>query len=189
MKTAILVNGVPASGKSTVSRAVARRLRVPLMTLDTFKEPMFHHIGMGDREHNRKLGRASYEIIFAAIGDWPSDATVVVDAWFGFQPPEILERHLSTAGIGCTAEIWCHAPGPVLAERYLSRAATRSPGHPGPEYVPELLALNARAAPVGRGACLGIDTTAPLDEDAVLAWISQACWQDRSPFPASPLPG
>lgn len=173
MKRAILVNGVPASGKSTVSRTVARHFGAPLMTLDTVKEPMFHHIGMGDRDHNRTLGRASYEIIFAAIGDWPSNATVVVDAWFGFQPPEVLERHLATADIGATAELWCHAPGPVLAERYLARAATRSPGHPGPEYVPELIALNARAAPIGRGPCLAIDTSAPLDAEAVLTWISQ----------------
>ena len=174
MRKAILVNGVPASGKSTVSRAVARRLCLPLMTLDTVKEPMFHHIGKGDRDHNRKLGRASYEIIFAVIGDWPADATVVIDAWFGFQPPDVLERHLSTAGIAHTAELWCHASGPVLAERYLSRAATRSAGHPGPEYVPELLALNARAMPIGRGPCLHVDTTAPLDPDAVMAWISEA---------------
>lgn len=174
MKRAVLVNGVPASGKSTVSREIARHLHAPLMALDTVKEPMFHHVGIGDREHNRKLGRASYEIIFAAIGDWPSGATVVVDAWFGFQPPEVLERHLATAGIGCTAELWCHAPGPALAERYLSRAATRSPGHPGADYVPELLALNARAMPIGRGPCLRIDTTAPLDVDAVMGWIATA---------------
>jgi glucokinase len=174
MKAAILVNGVPASGKSTVSRAVARRLGVPLMTLDTVKEPLFHHIGTGDREHNRKLGRASYEIIFAAIGEWPADATVVVDAWFGFQPPEVLEAHLATAGIGRTAELWCHAPGAALAERYLSRAATRSPGHPGADYVPELLVLNARATPIGRGPCLHVDTTAPLETDAVMAWIARA---------------
>ena len=180
MKAAILVNGVPASGKSTVSRAVAHRLGAPLMTLDTVKEPLFHHIGIGDREHNRKLGRASYEIIFAAVADWPPGLTVVVDAWFGFQPPEVLERHLSTAGIGRTAELWCHAPGPVLAERYLARAATRSPGHPGPEYVPELLALDARAAPVGRGPCLRVDTTAPLDGDAVLAWITDALGAGRA---------
>lgn len=174
MKRAVLVNGVPASGKSTVSRAVARRLAAPLMTLDTVKEPMFRHIGTGDREHNRRLGRASYEIIFSAVAEWPPDATVVVDAWFGFQPVEILERHLATAGIGRTAELWCHAPGPVLAERYLSRAATRAPGHPGPDYVDELLALNARATPLGRGPCLPIDTTALLELDAVLAWISTA---------------
>lgn len=174
MKKAILVNGVPASGKSTVARALARRFGAPLMTLDTVKEPLFHHVGIGDREHNRKLGRASYEIIFAAVGEWPDDALVVVDAWFGFQPPEVLERHLLTAGIGRTVELWCTAPGPVLAERYLSRTGARSPGHPGPEYAPELVALSARAAPIGRGPLLAIDTTEPFRLDEAADFVARA---------------
>lgn len=173
MKSAVLVNGVPASGKSTVARAVAGRLGAPLMTLDTVKEPLFAHVGLGDREHNRKLGRASYEIIFAAIADWPDPVTVVVDAWFGFQPTEVLDRHLATAGIARTAEIWCHAPGPVLASRYAARIGDRSTGHPGAEYIPELIALNARAAPLGRGACFEVDTTQALPLDTIMAWLGR----------------
>ena len=172
MKFAILVNGVPASGKSTVARAIAGRLGAPLMTLDTVKDPLFKHFGTGDREHNRALGRASYEIIFAALADWPDLSIVVIDAWFGFQPPEVLERHLATAGIAWTAEVWCHAPGPVVARRYEERLGARSAGHPGADYVPELIDLNARAAPNGRGPCYSIDTTEPLDLDAVMAWIA-----------------
>jgi glucokinase len=174
MKAAILVNGVPASGKSTVSRAVARRLGLPLMALDTIKEPLFSHLGGSGREHNRKLGRASYEIIFATIGDWPAPATVVIDAWFGFQPLELLERHLSAAGITSTAELWCHAPGSVLAERYAARCASRSPGHPGLEYVPELVALSERATPIGRGPCLAVDTTRELPLDTITTWLADA---------------
>ncbi len=173
MKSAILVNGVPASGKSTVAHAIASRFGIPLMTLDTVKEPLFAHIGVGDREHNRRLGQASYEIIFATIGEWPDSMTVVIDAWFGFQAPEVLERHLVTAGIGRTAELWCHAPGPVLAERYAARSATRSEGHPGPDYIPELIALNARATPTGRGPCLAVDTTQDLPLDATASWLTE----------------
>lgn len=174
MKSAILINGVPASGKSTVARAIAAGLGVPLMTLDTVKEPLFSHFGTGDREHNRTLGRASYAIIFAAIADWPDPATVVIDAWFGFQPAEVLRRHLATAGIGRTAEIWCHAPGPVLAARYAARVGTRSAGHPGAEYLPELVALNERATPTGLGATFDIDTTEALRLDAIMGWLGEA---------------
>ncbi|WP_319933134.1 AAA family ATPase [Lichenihabitans sp. Uapishka_5] len=174
MKTAILVNGVPASGKSSVACAVSRGRGVPLMTLDTVKQPLFGHFGVGDREHNRRLGRASYEIIFAAIADWPDPMTVVIDAWFGFQPPEVLERHLAEANIGRVVELWCHAPGAVLAARYGARVETRSAGHPGLEYVPELVALAARAEPTGRGPCLAIDTTQELSIGSVLAWIDDA---------------
>ena len=173
MKAAILVNGVPASGKSTVARAIATGLGVPLMTLDTVKEALFSHFGIGDREHNRRLGRASYEMMFAAVSDWPDPATLVIDAWFGFQPAEVLRRHLATAGIGRTAEIWCHAPGPVLAARYEARIGTRAAGHPGAEYVPELVALNERAGPIGCGACFDVDTTRTLQPEAITSWIKR----------------
>ena len=171
MKSAILVNGVPASGKSSVARAVAGRLGLPLMTLDTVKQPLFGHFGTGDREHNRKLGRASYEIIFSAIGDWPDLSTVVIDAWFGFQPMEVLDRHLVTAGLTQKAELWCHAPPAVIGERYASRVATRSEGHPGLDYVPELIALAERAKPTGCAPWLAVDTTQPLDIGPVLSWL------------------
>ncbi len=174
MKSAILVNGVPASGKSSVARAVANGLTLPLMTLDTVKQPLFEHFGVGDREHNRKLGRASYEIIFSAIGDWPDPCAVVIDAWFGFQPMAILERHLVTAGITHKAELWCHAPASVLAERYAARVASRSEGHPGLEYVPELVALAERARPTGCAPCLAVDTTEALKTGPILSWLDEA---------------
>jgi predicted ATPase len=34
----ILVNGLPASGKTTLARALARRLRLPLFSKDVIKE-------------------------------------------------------------------------------------------------------------------------------------------------------
>lgn len=172
MKTAILVNGVPASGKSTVARRIATRLRCPLLTLDTVKEPLFEHFGIGDREHNRRLGRASYAIIFAAIADFPDPVTVVIDAWFGFQPVDVLDRHLRTAGIDRAVEVWCHAPDDVVAGRYGARLDARSSGHPGAEYIPELVALNRRAAPTGRCAVFDVDTTADLDMDGLMVWLT-----------------
>ena len=178
MKSAILVNGIPASGKSTVARGIAARLGCPLMTLDTVKDPLFDHFGIGDREHNRKLGRASYAIIFNAIGDWPDPCRVVIDAWFGFQPPEVLDRHLATAGIGRLAEVWCHAPAEILAERYRARLAGRSAGHPGEAYIPELVALAARAAPTGRVQALDVDTTAPADWTALMGAITATLGRD-----------
>ena len=172
MRRPVLVNGVPASGKSTVARGLADRLGAPLMTLDTVKEPLFTHLGTGDREHNRTLGRASYAVIFAALGDWPDPSLAVIDAWFGFQPPAVLDRHLATAGVERTAEVWCHAPGDVLARRYGERLGSRSAGHPGADYIPELVALNERAAPTGRGPCFAVDTTAPIPFDPLLAWLA-----------------
>jgi len=173
MKRAVLVNGVPASGKSTVARSIAYRFGWPLFSLDAVKEPFFEHIGVGDREYNRKLGRASYAAIFNVIAECPDDISVVIDAWFGFQPAEILVAHLKRAGLDEILEIWCHAAPEEIAARYRRRVEIRAPGHPGLEYVPELIELAARAHPLDLFPRLDVETSNPADDTAIADWIER----------------
>lgn len=172
MKAAVLVNGVPASGKSSVARALAEATGFPLLTLDTIKEALFAHLGTGDRNYNRMLGRASYEAIFALAGDFADGATVIVDAWFGFQPPEVLRAHLKRGGLSRVVEIWCHAPADVIGSRYGARLGTRSSGHLGAEYVPELIELAKHARPLGTFPLHEIDTTKPFATSETVAWLT-----------------
>lgn len=170
-RRAVLVNGIPASGKSTVSRGIADRMGWPLLALDTIKNPFLEVLGGGDREFNRTLGRASYQAIWSTVGEAPAGSTFVIDAWFGFQPREVLEDYLRKAGVEQTVEIWCHAPGEVLAERYGARLDQRPAGHPGAAYIPELIELAKRAEPLRRGPLFDVDTTKPIDFDAITAWL------------------
>ncbi|MCV3209497.1 ROK family protein [Mesorhizobium sp. YC-39] len=170
-RRAVLVNGVPASGKSTVSRGIADRMGWPLLALDTVKNPFLEVLGGGDREFNRTLGRASYQAIWSVVGEAPAGTTVIVDAWFGFQPRQFIEDYLRKAGVEQTAEIWCHAPGEVLADRYRARLDQRPAGHPGAAYIPELIELASRAEPLRRGPLFDVDTTRPIDFDAITQWL------------------
>jgi glucokinase len=172
MKRAILVNGVPASGKSTVARAVAEANGWPLLTLDTIKEAFFDHLGTGDRDFSRLLGKASYQAIFALIKDFPDGTTAVIDAWFGFQPLDLLKQHLASAGVGRVGEIWCHAPGDIIGERYRSRLGQRHSGHLGASYIPELIELAERAGPLGIYPLFDVDTTRPFDLAALNGWLA-----------------
>jgi glucokinase len=171
MKRVLLVNGVPASGKSTVAKAVSEAEGWPLLTLDTVKEAFFAHLGTGDRDYNRLLGKASYQAIFALIADFPADTTAVIDAWFGFQPPDVLQGHLARAGVTQVAEVWCHAPGKVVGERYRTRLDERHAGHLGVAYVPELIALADTARPLGTYPLFDIETVRPLDVAALRNWL------------------
>ncbi|RWM03804.1 MAG: ROK family protein [Mesorhizobium sp.] len=173
-RRAVLVNGIPASGKSTVSRGIADRMGWPLLSLDAVKNPFLEILGGADREFNRTLGRASYQAIWSIIAEAPAGSTFVVDAWFGFQPREVLEAHLLRTGVGQTVEIWCHAPGEALAERYRARLDQRPAGHPGAAYIPELIELAKRAEPLRRGPLLNVDTTKPIDFGAITAWLRSA---------------
>jgi len=172
MKRVLLVNGVPASGKSTVARAVSQANAWPLFTLDTLKEAFFDHLGTGDRDFNRLLGKASYQAIFAVVAEFPESTTVVVDAWFGFQPLETLQNHLARAGAAQVAEIWCHAPANVIGERYRARLGDRHAGHLGASYVPELIKLADTARALGTYPLLDLETTRPLDLAAVQNWLA-----------------
>jgi glucokinase len=171
-KRVVMINGVPASGKSSVARALADVTGWPILTLDTIKNPFLATLPPGDRLFNRTLGRASYAAIFDLVADAPAGSTFIIDAWFGFQPLDVLEAGLSRAGVTDLAEVWCHAPPQTIGDRYASRLSLRPVGHPGAEYVPELIALADQAKPTGLALCHHIDTTKEPDLPALTDWLN-----------------
>ena len=181
-KRAVLVNGVPASGKSTVATSLAQATGWPILTLDTIKNPFLIELPPGDRLFNRSLGRASYAAIFDLMRDAPAGTTVIVDAWFGFQPAEVLAAGLTRAGITEVVELWCAAPPTTIGARYASRVDQRPAGHPGHDYVTELVALAERAQPTGRGPVFNVDTTNPIDQTGLLDWVCTH-WPDTRTRP------
>jgi glucokinase len=173
-KRLVMVNGVPASGKSRVASALATATGWPVLSLDTIKNPFLEEIQDVDRPFNRKLGRASLKAMFAVLREAPPGTTVIMDAWFGFQPRDFVQALIDDAGIDAIAEIWCSAPPDVIGARYGARSAERLPGHPGPEYVAELIALAARAEPLRFGPVHEVDTTVALDTTDLLQFIEHA---------------
>lgn len=173
-KRLLMVNGVPASGKSCLAHGLSERTGWPVLALDTVKTPFLELIEGIDRAFNRTLGLASYKSIFSIIQEAPQGATVIVDAWFGFQPLSVLQEHIGMAGITSVAELWCHAPPEVVAQRYSDRASHRVAGHPGASYVPELIELAKRAQPSSLGPVLDVDTTAPHEIAAIVSWVERA---------------
>lgn len=172
-KRAVLVNGVPASGKSTVAHALSDQTGWPVLALDTIKNPFLMALPPGDRLFNRTLGRASYEAIFDLMADAPAGSTFILDAWFGFQPLAVLEQGLARAGVAEVAELWCQAPPDVVGARYLARLKDRPAGHPDEAYVPELIDLARHARPTGLALRLDIDTTAPVPTRLLTDWLRQ----------------
>ncbi|MDB5523748.1 MAG: glucokinase [Rhizobium sp.] len=179
-KRVLMVNGIPASGKSRLSHAVSERTGLPILALDTVKNPFLEHLEGVDRLFNRTLGKASYQAIFSVIGDAPDGSAFIVDAWFGFQPLELLRDHIAAAGVTDVAEIWCHAPANVLAERYAARLDQRLPGHPGASYIPELVELAGRASPTRLGPVYDVDSTKPPADDAVAEWVKRTLLERAS---------
>lgn len=174
-KRAIFVNGVPASGKSGVARALSDATGWPILTLDTIKNPFLSILPPGDRLFNRTLGRAAYAAIFDLIADAPANTTVIIDAWFGFQPLETLQAHIQRAGLTDIAEFWCHAPPETIGARYAARLNNRPAGHPGADYVPELIRLAQAAMPTDLASRWNVDTTKALNAKTLTDWLA-ALW-------------
>ncbi|MFA1284989.1 AAA family ATPase [Citrobacter telavivensis] len=172
-KTVILINGIPASGKSTITRQLSEAFSLPLLTIDGIKEPFMARFTDIDRPFNRQLGCAAYEVIWSIIGHSPASVVWLVDAWFGFQPRETLLRLLQQAGVEKVVEVWNHITPELAVTRYATRLQARKSGHPGEEYLPELALLAARAEPMRLGPVLTVDQAQALDINAVITWIDE----------------
>ncbi|MDF7627784.1 glucokinase [Erwiniaceae bacterium L1_55_4] len=187
-KVVVLVNGIPASGKSTLTRAMAEQFGFPVLTLDSLKEPFMASFAPVDRLRNRQLGCAAYQAIWKVVGQAPNCCVYLIDAWFGFQPKEVLQQGLQQAGITRVLELWLSITPDEAVARYQSRLTDRMPGHPGAEYLPELRKLAETAQPMALGPVLQLDAADP-DEAAASAWLQRQLRLSVSAQPALSVSG
>ena len=60
----ILITGASGTGKTTLGRRLAGDLDLPFISRDAVKELLFDVLGWGDRAWSRKLGAASYLLLY-----------------------------------------------------------------------------------------------------------------------------
>jgi predicted kinase len=125
----VVVTGPPASGKSTLAERLSEVLELPLVTKDGIKETLFDSLGTGDRDWSRRLGEASWQILFHVVGAaLRGGSSLVVEGNF--------EAAYAQAGFASmppfhAVEVYCTAPDEILIARYRERAdaGERHPGH------------------------------------------------------------
>jgi predicted kinase len=134
---AVVVAGPPASGKSTVGRALAREIGAALLDLDTATAPLVAVLsgvlGVRDLDDPRLGGptrAARYETLLALAEDSLAVRTPVVlvapftaecrdrAAW------QAVETRLAVAG-GLPTLVWLHLDPDVVVRRLLARGAER----------------------------------------------------------------
>lgn len=174
MKKLILVNGIPASGKSRVARLLADHFNAPVLSIDEIKEPfMVQFADVIDRPLNRKLGYAAYEAMFNIVKAAPEKSLFIMDAWFGFRDRSILADYLSLSGCQHHVEVWNKISPEQVAQRYKSRCSCRVKGHPGEEYIPELMQLAERACPMQLGDVYTLLQDREINRAGLISWINQ----------------
>jgi predicted kinase len=167
----ILVTGKPASGKSTLATKLAADLQYPLLTKDSIKEALYDSLGWSNKEHSRRLGIASFNVLYVVLGALLSaGVSAVAEAPFH---PEISARELTALRDRhpfTLVQVLCRAEGQVLIERYRSRnlSGERHPGHVQTDAMADVEAYlaNGEYAPVAMDSTIiKVDTTNPAEMD------------------------
>jgi predicted kinase len=126
----IIVNGPPASGKSTLAEQVAAELGLPYVSKDALKEELFDSLGVIERTLTRNLGEASMRLLYTVAGSILDAGTgVVIEANFYHG---VSEDDLSPIVARARAMmVHCDAPEETIKDRYVDRAESgeRHPVH------------------------------------------------------------
>lgn len=130
--TLIIINGLPATGKTTFAEKLSQEFDFPLLVRDKIKETLFDSLGHSDREWSRKLGSASFDLLWKMTEEiMKTKKHFIVESPFNkeLDSPRMLE-YRNKFGYEML-QIILKTPGNIRFERFVKRVTTgkRHPGH------------------------------------------------------------
>jgi predicted kinase len=174
--TTVLVNGLPGAGKSTLARPLACALGLPLFSKDTIKEAHADVLGSQppfdwpQRRWNSALGAAASQTMWVLLANAPGGA--VLESYWPTDVRHFVVAGLRRAGRPTALEIWCEVPLEIARDRF-ERRHPRHPIHGDLPAGTDWQRWRQYAQPLGIGPILRVDTSFPVDTDAVAAWIRE----------------
>jgi len=163
----IVFGGLPGSGKSTLSAAVARRLGAAYLRVDAVESAMWE-CGI---DRGQPTGLAAYGVVQAiAAANLGLGTTVVADAVNAVEPARDGWRGVAAAASVAlrVVEVVCSDPA-----EHRRRVESREPG-PGQRFVPTWAQVQAREWEPWTEPRLTVDTMTPSVElvERILEYVS-----------------
>ena len=184
----ILVAGPSCTGKTTLARGLAERLKLLLIAKDMLKETLYDTLGVGDQAWSQRLGRASIALMYRlAEAHLAAGHSLILENNFypALATEELRQIQVRRPFIPIQLQLWTQPD--VLIARIHARVAsgTRHPGHLehlyAPTLTPDTILWRTEPMDIG-GALFEVDTTdfEAVDVDALAAQI-QAVMDEMGP--------
>lgn len=180
----VVVSGLPASGKTTLSRSLASALALSLIDKDDILEALFETLGVGDADWRQRLSRAS-DVILECLAKSSSGA-VLTSFW---RNPQIstdsgTPTEWITTTSNCIIEVYCVCDPEIAATRFINR--TRHQGHLDSakryEDVVSSFRTLAVRGPLGIGELVKVDTYGEVAHSAVVRDVKSRLQALKSGF-------
>jgi Shikimate kinase len=185
MRLFVVITGLPASGKSTIGRAIASELAWPFFDKDQFLESLFQATVTNEAAERHVLSRIADESFRASAF---ASAGAVLATWWR-HPRSFKESGTSPEWLSScfVVEVYCSCPPLVAVERFMAR--TRHPGHlDRMRSRGQLLTQfteQSSLGPLGLGPLIEVNTTSALEVPAILEQINHAFATLRHSQPAA----
>lgn len=157
MNRLIVITGPPASGKTTLARALAPALDLPLLSKDEFKERLFEPPppGYDARAWSRHLSDLAWDELFAEAANL--DAALIEGNLAPERGSHLLALHPDPI------ELFCRVPTAALIERLSSRDG-RHAAHDDTSLIEEVKAGTVRGfEPMRVRHLIEVPTNGPVD--------------------------
>jgi predicted kinase len=159
--TLLLINGLPATGKTTLAQWLAGRIGWPIFHKDDIKEILFDAVGWSDRAWSSKLGAGTIEILFYAMAaQLSAGVSCIIECNFNPQLASPRISELVTQTNARCIQVLCHTEEGIRQQRFQARV--RHPGHADVQPVanpPPTQAREGLLPLVVPGPVIEVDTT------------------------------
>ena len=160
----IVFNGLPATGKTTLARALSGRLKYSVIGKDDIKEFLYDHFGVREIEWSRELGRIALGWLYVLIDRFLARGEpIIVEANFEREFAHERFSALIDKYRARFVEVYCYTEKEVRRQRYWERdqSSERHVGHKHGAYYlqPEEPEPLDRYGALALGELVEVDTT------------------------------